>query len=85
MITNSNWISSPVDIGEVCPIFSKDIKVSKQIKKAELTISATGVYEAIINDSALAILFLRPVLQATKHGCSIRHMMLRICLKMKMF
>lgn len=33
MITNSNWISSPVDIGEVCPIFSKDIKVSKQIKK----------------------------------------------------
>ena len=51
MITNSNWISSPVDIGEVCPIFSKDIKVSKQIKKAELTISATGVYEAIINDN----------------------------------
>ena len=43
MITNAEWISSPIDIGEVCPIFSKDIKVSKPIQKAELSISATGV------------------------------------------
>lgn len=46
MITNANWISSPVDIGDVCPIFSKSIKPAKAITKAELSISATGVYEA---------------------------------------
>lgn len=66
MITNSNWISSPVDIGEVCPIFSKDIKVSKQIKKAELTISATGVYEAIINDKRVGNFILAPGLTSYK-------------------
>ena len=66
MITNSNWISSPVDIGEVCPIFSKDIKVSKQIKKAELTMSATGVYEAIINDKRVGNFILAPGLTSYK-------------------
>lgn len=66
MITNAEWISSPIDIGEVCPIFSKDIKVSKSIKKAELSISATGVYEARMNDKRIGDFILAPGLTSYK-------------------
>ena len=45
---------------------AKDIKVSKQIKKAELTISATGVYEAIINDKRAGNFILAPGLTSYK-------------------
>lgn len=50
MITNAEWISTPIDIGEICPIFSKKIKAEKTVTKAEISISATGVYEARINE-----------------------------------
>lgn len=66
MITNAEWISSPIDIGEVCPIFSKDIKVSKPIQKAELSISATGVYEAEINGARVGDFILAPGLTSYK-------------------
>lgn len=66
MITNSNWISSPVDIGEVCPIFSKDIKINRSIKKAELSVSAIGVYEARINDKRVGDFILAPGLTSYK-------------------
>jgi alpha-L-rhamnosidase len=66
MITNSNWICPPVDMGEVCPIFSKDIKVSKPIKKAELSVSATGVYEAQINNKRVGDFILAPGLTSYK-------------------
>lgn len=66
MITNAEWISSPIDIGEVCPIFSKDIKVSKPIQKAELSISATGVYEARMNDKRVGDFILAPGLTSYK-------------------
>lgn len=60
MITNAQWISPPADIGEVCPIFSKNIEVSKSIKKAELSVSATGVYEAEINGKRVGEFILAP-------------------------
>ncbi len=66
MIKNAQCISSPVDIGEVCPIFSKDIKVSKSIKKAEFTVSATGVYEARINNKRVGDFILAPGLTSYK-------------------
>ncbi|MDO5398115.1 MAG: family 78 glycoside hydrolase catalytic domain [bacterium] len=66
MITNAEWISSPIDIGEVCPTFSKDIKVSKSVKKSELRISATGVYDARINDKRVGDFILAPGLTSYK-------------------
>lgn len=32
MITDAKWISQPVDIGEVCPIFSKNVSLEKPVK-----------------------------------------------------
>lgn len=66
MMTNGEWINSPIDIGEVCPIFSKNIKVSKPIQKAELSISATGVYEARMNDKRVGDFILAPGLTSYK-------------------
>lgn len=60
MINNAEWISSPVYIGEVCPIFLKSFKNSKSIKKAELIISATGVYVAEINGKRIGDFILAP-------------------------
>ena len=66
MIKSAEWICSPIDIGEVCPIFSKDIRVSQSIKKAELTISATGVYEARINNRRVGDFIFAPGLTSYK-------------------
>ena len=52
MIQDANWISTSADIGEICPIFSKEIKINKTVKKSVISISATGVYEARLNDNS---------------------------------
>lgn len=46
---NANWICPPTDLGDVCPIFRRDFACDAPLKKAELYISARGVYEAEIN------------------------------------
>ena len=66
MITSAEWISTPVDIGEVCPTFSKVINLCKAVKKAELSISATGVYEAEINYRRIGDFVLAPGLTSYK-------------------
>ncbi len=66
MITAAKWISSPEDIGEVCPIFSKSINLEKPVKTAVLSISATGVYEARINDERVGEFILAPGLTSYK-------------------
>lgn len=60
MIQDANWISTSADIGEICPIFSKKIKINKTVKKAVISISATGVYEARLNDKRIGDFILAP-------------------------
>ncbi len=49
MLTNSLWITSAAETGDVCPEFTKHIALTKEIKSATMTITAIGVYEAYIN------------------------------------
>ena len=49
MIADSSWISPPEDTGERCPYFTKSFEITKSVKKAELSVTATGVYIASIN------------------------------------
>lgn len=46
----AKWITPLRDMGDVAPVFSKCISISKPIKKADMRITAMGVYEANIND-----------------------------------
>lgn len=90
MITDANWICSPIETGEVCPVFSKDINICQPVRKAELSVSAIGVYEARINGKRVGNFILAPGCTSYKarlqyqtydvtdmlHGISILH----ICL-----
>ncbi len=60
MITDAKWICAPADLGEVCPVFSKEIRTKGPVKKAVLLVSATGVYEAKINDTRVGNFILAP-------------------------
>lgn len=46
-----NWIISSTDFGDVCPVFKKDFETNKKIKKADLCVTALGLYEVYINGS----------------------------------
>ncbi len=60
MIFESSWIKSERDMGEVCPQFEKNFKTNGDIKKARLTITASGVYVAALNGDRIGNFILAP-------------------------
>lgn len=60
MIKKANWIASPVDFAEACPVFKKTFSVSQRVKSAVLYISALGVYEATLNGKRIGAFILAP-------------------------
>ena len=57
---NSKWIRPAEAMGEVCPTFRKDFNVKKEVRKAELEITAIGVYEAELNGKRIGDYVLAP-------------------------
>lgn len=57
---NAQWIKASCDLGEVCPLFSKQFTCSKKLKKATLHITALGVYEATLNRIRVGSFVLAP-------------------------
>lgn len=45
----ASWIRPEKDMGDVCPVFQKAWDEKKEVSKAELYITALGVYEARLN------------------------------------
>ncbi len=66
MIKNANWICPPIDTGEVCPVFAKNISIDKSVSSALLSVTATGVYEAQINSRRVGGFILAPGCTAYK-------------------
>lgn len=60
MITEASFIGIPIDMGTVCPMFSKTFKTKKNISNATLSVSAVGVYEAFINGRRVGNFILAP-------------------------
>lgn len=60
MIHSAEWICPNIDFGDVCPEFIKSFCTGKAIAKAELTVSAIGVYEAYINGERVGDFILAP-------------------------
>ena len=48
-IKNSSWITVTQDTGDVCPVFRRPFATRDAVEKAELQITALGVYHAEIN------------------------------------
>ena len=59
-IKTSSWITVSQDTGSICPVFRKMFAAEKAIKKAELEITALGVYEAEINGQRVSDYVLAP-------------------------
>jgi len=59
-IKTSSWITILQDTGDICPVFRKPFTAEKAIKKAELEITALGVYEAHINGQRVGDFVLAP-------------------------
>ena len=60
MNCQAKWIKSSEKINGVCPVFQKTWKCSKKVVKAELLITALGVYEANINGNRVGDFVLAP-------------------------
>ena len=60
MNLQANWIMTSEETGDVCPVFRKVWKSGKPVKKAELYLTALGVYEAKINGRRVSSYVLAP-------------------------
>ncbi len=59
-IKNSAWITVSGEGGDVCPVFRRTFRVEKPVEKAELQITALGVYEAELNGLRVGDFVLAP-------------------------
>ena len=59
-IKNSAWITCSRDTGDICPIFRRQFATKKAVAKAELQITALGVYHAEINGRRVGDFVLAP-------------------------
>lgn len=66
MLKSACWIGYGEEIGEVCPIFSREFGVHKEVKKALLHVTAIGVYEASMNGVRIGEFILAPGCTAYK-------------------
>jgi len=60
MLKDAMWITSEQDYGQVCPEFLKKIYVSNGLRKAEFSITASGVYEATVNEKRVGNFVMAP-------------------------
>lgn len=60
MIKNAKWIGTGANVDTESPVFMKEFKAEKGLKKAVLNITAHGVYEASINGKRVGEYILAP-------------------------
>ncbi len=60
MLKKSSWIKSPEFESEICPLFKKEIKTEKKIKKATVTATAIGLYYIYLNGKKVGNRFFTP-------------------------
>lgn len=56
----AKWMKPATDMGDICPLFSKDFSLPGQVKEAKLFITALGVYEASLNGKRIGDFILAP-------------------------
>jgi len=56
----AQWIHATRDLGSVCPVFRKDFDSGKPVRRAELYLTALGVYEVRLNGEKISDYVLAP-------------------------
>ncbi|MBR6955268.1 MAG: family 78 glycoside hydrolase catalytic domain [Clostridia bacterium] len=59
-IRRCDWITPDVPAGDICPVFRRAFAVEKDLVRAELQITALGVYEAVLNGRRVGEYVLAP-------------------------
>ncbi len=67
MITDAKWIAAKEDINKENRVYSKEFNIDKKIKKASLSVTALGCYNAYINDEKVGDIVLAPGLTSYAH------------------
>lgn len=57
---HAKWIKPSSRLGEVCPLFSKSFRIKGKVKKANLFITALGVYDTELNGKRVSEFVLAP-------------------------
>ena len=60
MLEHSHWIAASVPMGDVCPVFRRQFRPAGEVKRATLSLSARGVYEAVLNGQRVGDYVLAP-------------------------
>ncbi|MBQ7906781.1 MAG: family 78 glycoside hydrolase catalytic domain [Clostridia bacterium] len=68
MLNNSKWISYPQMQNDKCPVFKKELCLTKEIKKATLRASSIGCYYATIDEVKVGDFVLAPGFTSTKRS-----------------
>lgn len=56
----ASWIKPKLEMGDICPIFRRQILIDKRVTKASLYITALGIYEAKLNGERISDYVLAP-------------------------
>lgn len=71
-IKTSSWITVSQNAGDICPVFRKLFAAEKAIEKAELHITALGVYQAEINGRRVSDFVLAPGWTSYEHRLQVQ-------------
>lgn len=72
ILSTAKFITTESPKDSISPVFRKEFKAEKQVKKALLTVTARGVYEARINNKRVGDFFLAPGFTDYKHRLQIQ-------------
>lgn len=56
----AKWVKPAKEMGDICPVFQKSFQTGKTVQRAVLTITALGVYEAVVNGRRVGDFILAP-------------------------
>ena len=71
-IKTSSWITVSQNAGDICPVFRKLFATEKAIEKAELQITALGVYQVEINGRRVSDFMLAPGWTSYEHRLQVQ-------------
>ena len=60
MLSNAKWIRAEVDPRQTAPVFVRSFAAAKPVRSATLSVTARGVYEAVLNGARVGSFLLAP-------------------------
>ena len=59
-IKDAKWITTAYELGDIAPVFCRGFKAAQAVERAELQITALGVYEARLNGKRVGDFVMAP-------------------------